>query len=462
MKHISIFGTSSDSGKSTLTFIVGKLLQQYGYKVVPFKAQNVSNNSTVADDGSELAIAQAFQAEILQIKTSSLLNPILLKIEAKQRTQLIINGKVKKTVSPKEYYKDINTLKPIVKKSFEKLTKQADIIVAEGAGSPVELNLMNKDLSNIYIADTFNTKIILVADISLGGVFASIWGTYNLLPKKLQQNVIGVIINKFKGDMSLFDEGVNIIEKQFNIPVLGVLPYQTINLGFEDSASLLNYTQTKTNTILNIAIIAYPKMSNFNDFEPLINDYNLNVEFIYANISLDSFDMIILPGSKSVIEDLRWLKQNGLFTKLQQTSTFIYGVCGGYEMMMNKLCDKNGIENNPTSELGLGLINDKIMFLKNKNLQKGNFEIFNLKINGFLMHNAKSYKYPLYYEDFKCAGSFVHKVFDNDNIRYKFFSKLNNNYQSFNYTSYKRNKLNSFINQMIQYISTDKILQAIK
>jgi len=461
MKHISIFGTSSDSGKSTLTFIIAKLLQNSGYKVAPFKAQNVSNNSTVALDGSELAIAQDFQAEVLKVDTSYLLNPILLKIEAHGRTQLIVKGKVQKTLSPREYYKDIDKLKPIVKKSFEKLAKSVDIIVSEGAGSPVELNLMEKDLSNIFIANTFDTKIILVADISLGGVFASIWGTYNLLPKNLQKNVIGVVINKFKGDMSLFYEGINIIETEFNIPVLGVLPLINLNLGFEDSASLINYSQEKNNTLLNIAIIAYPKMSNFNDFEPLINDSELNVEFIYANISLDNFDMVILPGSKSVIEDLRWLKKTGLFKKLQKTKSYIYGVCGGYQMMMNKICDKNAVENQATSENGLGFIEDKVMFFKNKHLKRASFNIFGIKVNGFLMHNARAYKYPLFYEEENFAGCFIHKIFDNDKIRAKFFKSLNNNYQGFKYKQYKKNKITNFTNTMLKYLDTKKILKEI-
>ncbi|MCK5293163.1 MAG: cobyric acid synthase [Arcobacteraceae bacterium] len=461
MKNISIFGTSSDSGKSTLTFIIAKFLQNQGYKVAPFKAQNVSNNSIVADDGSELAIAQAFQAEVLGVTTSFLLNPVLLKIEGEGRTQLIINGKAKKTLTPREYYQDIDTLKPIVEKAFKKLSQTVDIIVAEGAGSPVELNLMNKDLSNIYIAETFDTKIILVADISLGGVFASIYGTYNLLPTKFQKNVIGVVINKFRGDKTLFDDGINIIEKEFNIPVLGVLPYNSLNLGFEDSASLFNYTQDKKNYILSIGIIAYPKMSNFNDFEPLIADENLNVEFIKGNINLDSFDMVILPGSKSVIEDLRWMKQIGLFNKLQKTNSFIFGICGGYQMMMGRICDKYGIENEPTKDNGLGFIKDKVLFKKKKNLKKDIFDIFDLKVDGFLMHNGVSYKYPLYFQNKQIAGTFVHKVFDDDNIRDKFFKALDDRYKKFDYTKYKKYKIDSFVDDMINYIDKDKILNSI-
>ena len=190
MHNISIFGTSSDAGKSTITFVIAKLLQEEGLRVTPFKAQNVSNNAKVADDNSEIAIAQYFQAkEVLGIETSYHQNPVLLKSGYGSTSSLIIEGKAVEQKDVRAYYRDIDTLKPIVKKNFEYLAKEYDIIVAEGAGSPVELNLMDKDLSNIFIASEFNTKIILVADIQKGGVFASIWGVYNLLPKKLKQNV---------------------------------------------------------------------------------------------------------------------------------------------------------------------------------------------------------------------------------------------------------------------------------
>ena len=268
MKNISIFGTSSDAGKSTLTFVIAKIIQDLGYSVVPFKAQNVSNNSKVCDDNSEIAIAQHFQAEVLGVKTSYHLNPILLKSGRANSASLIVEGKVVSDKDVREYYRDLDLLKPAVDRCFQYLNEQYDCVVCEGAGSPVELNLMDKDLSNIYIADTYNTKIILVADIQKGGVFASIWGVYNLLPKKLQKNVIGVIVNKFQGDMTLFDEGVRIIEEDFKIPVLGVLPYLPFNLGFEDSASLKNFTQNCRNATKKVAVINYPHMSNYNDFEP--------------------------------------------------------------------------------------------------------------------------------------------------------------------------------------------------
>jgi adenosylcobyric acid synthase len=421
LQPISIFGTSSDAGKSTISFVIAKIIQDMGYSVAPFKAQNVSNNAVVADDGSEIAVAQHFQASVLDIKTSYHINPILLKSGKGNSASLIINGKVVHTTNVREYYRDIDTLKPIVKKSFEYLYNQYDCVVCEGAGSPVELNLMDKDLSNIFIAKEFKTKIILVADIEKGGVFASIWGVYNLLPKDLKDNVIGVIINKFRGDLTLFDEGINIIEKEFNIPVLGVLPYSTFNLGFEDSLSLMNYHQKSNLNAKRVGVIAYPTMSNYNDFEPLIADENISLEFIRSNISLDSYDIVILSGSKLVIKDLDWLKEVGLFNQLKSRTKDILGICGGYEMMFNKIIDDNAIESEkPIVVEGLGFINDNIIFKKDKIVKRGEYNIFGKVVNGFEIHHGISLNYPLYYEKDNIKGTFVHGIFEyKEFIEYK-------------------------------------------
>jgi adenosylcobyric acid synthase len=414
MHNISIFGTSSDAGKSTITFVIGKILQEAGYSVAPFKSQNVSNNSHVADDGSEIAIAQYFQADILGVETSYHLNPILLKSGKGNKASLIVNGKVVDDKDVIEYYRDLDSLKPAVKEAFEYLDSKYDILVCEGAGSPVELNLMDKDLSNIFIANEYNTKIILVADIEKGGVFASIYGVYNLLPEKLRQNVVGVIVNKFRGDMSLFDKGRDIIENEFGIPVLGVLPYTSFNLGFEDSASLKNFTQDCSKSTRKVAVISYPYMSNYNDFEPLIADTNTCVEFIDTNISLDSYDCIILPGSKMVIKDLQWLKNSGLFEQIKELETkgenHIVGICGGYQMLFENIIDNECIEvENPTSEKGLGFIDDDIIYQKGKVLKKDG-DIFEI-------HHGVSKKYPSVYKIQNIYGTFNHGLFIDDWFR---------------------------------------------
>ena len=446
MKNISIFGTSSDAGKSTITFVIAKIIQELGYSVAPFKAQNVSNNAKVCDDHSEIAVAQHFQAEVLNVPTSYHNNPILLKSGQKSSASLIVNGKVVANKNVREYYRDLDGLKPAVKEAFEYLNRRYDCVVCEGAGSPVELNLMEKDLSNIYIATEFKTKIILVADIEKGGVFASIWGVYNLLPKPLRDNVIGVIVNKFRGDISLFDKGIEIIEKEFKIPVLGVLPYIPFNLGFEDSQSLMHYQQTIHADAKRVAVIAYPTMSNYNDFEALIADPHSAVEFIHNNISLKSFDQVILPGSKLVIKDLLWLKENGLFTQLQNLDIEILGICGGYQMMFQNIIDTQGIEAEETTTIiGLGFIDDDIIFQKKKIVKKAPYKLFGKTINGFEIHHGYSKKYPIFYEKGKIKGTFVHGLFD-DAI----------------FEAYKRKTINSFVGTMKKKLDVSKIIDAIR
>ena len=445
MKNISIFGTSSDAGKSVITWVIAKIIQDLGYSVTPFKAQNVSNNAMVADDGSEIAVAQQFQAEVLGVPTSYHINPILLKSGRKSSASLIVNGKVVIDKDVRDYYRDLDELKPAVYKAFEYLDARYDCIIAEGAGSPVELNLMSKDLSNIYIATEFKTKIILVADIEKGGVFASIWGVYNLLPKELRENVIGIIVNKFRGDLTLFDEGIRIIEKEFKIPVLGVLPYIPFNLGFEDSQSLINYQQHSREGAKRVGVIAYPTMSNYNDFEPLIADEDVAVEFIRTNINLSSFDLIILAGSKLVIKDLEWLKRIGLFTQLQTLKTPILGICGGYEMMFNKLIDSDSVESpKPTIIKGIGLINDNIIFQKEKIVKKGEYKIFGKRVKGFEIHHGISKKYPLYYQKDNIKGTFVHAIFNN-----KKFER------------YKKKSIESFVESMRERLDVKRIIESV-
>jgi len=446
LKNISIFGTSSDAGKSTITFVIAKIIQELGYRVAPFKAQNVSNNAKICDDHSEIAIAQHFQAEVLGVETSYHNNPILLKSGQKNSASLIVNGRAVAEKNVREYYRELDNLKPFVKEAFEYLNERYDCVVCEGAGSPVELNLMDKDLSNIYIATEFKTKIILVADIEKGGVFASIWGVYNLLPKALKDNVIGVIINKFRGDMSLFDKGIEIIEQEFKLPVLGVLPYLPFNLGFEDSQTLMNYQQTIMPKAKRVAVIAYPTMSNYNDFEPLIANPFIDVTFVQNNLSLKSFDEIILPGSKLVVKDLLWLKKSGLFQQIHSLDKPIIGICGGYQMMFKRIVDREAIEcQEPTTIEGFGFIEDDIIFQQEKIVKKGIYTLFGQKIEGFEIHHGYSKKYPISYERDKIKGTFIHGLFDDTEFQ-----------------AYKKKEINSFIQTMREKLDVNLIMKGIE
>ena len=461
MRHLSIFGTSSDAGKSTLSFALTYLLHQQGFKVAPFKAQNVSNNSCVCDHGGEIAQPQFFAAEAIGIETTPLMNPVLLKSGRANSASLIIKGYAQDEQGVKEYYANIDTLKPLVKEAFEQLAQEYELIVAEGAGSPVELNLMDKDLSNIFIAEEFNTKIILVADIEKGGVFASIWGVYNLLPQKLRDNVIGVIINKFRGDATLFDKGREIIEKEFGLKVLGLIHYKPLNLGFEDSQSLMNYTLHKPDAKIRVAIIKLPHISNFTDFEPLINDEEVVVTFIDSPAHLKTFDLLIIPGTKRTISDLRWLKKRGFLPALKSYQGKLLGICGGYEMMFETLTDDEGIEEDPLSrESGLGYINETLSFDKEKTLDKGEYRQFGMPLQGYEIHHGKA-SFPFFHQR-NIYGTFLHGLFDNDNFRRFIFSDLDPFYKGYNFKDFKREKISSYCSFINSNLDVEAIMQEIR
>ena len=455
MRSLSIFGTSSDAGKSTLAFAITYLLHQRGIKVAPFKAQNVSNNSQVTDNGGEVAIPQYFAAEAIGMQTTPEINPVLLKSGGKNKAHMIVSGYSVGEKDVWNYYKDINKLKPHVNKAFKNLLKKYDCIVAEGAGSPVELNLMEKDLSNIHIAKKFNTKIILVADIERGGVFASIYGVYKLLPKKLRNNLIGVIVNKFQGDMSLFDEGVKIIEQKFKIPVLGVVPFKAFNLGFEDSQSLMNYTQDTSKAIIKVGVIKFPHMSNFTDFEPLVNDAEVELVFLSNPSEISSCDVVILPGSKRVVEDLTWLREKGFEKKLHQKT--LLAICGGYEMLFETILDPHQIESDQISTKALGIFQGEVVFQEKKVVKKGSYKIFGEVLEGYEIHNATAKK--LSQKKGKVYGTFVHGIFESDALRYKIFSKINKDYKGYNFKKYKENTIRAFATHIDKHIDMERVVK---
>lgn len=459
MKHLSIFGTSSDAGKSTLSFAITYLLHHKGIKVAPFKAQNVSNNSQVTDEGGEIAIPQFFAAKAISLKTTPNMNPILLKSGSKNSAHMIVDGKNVANKDVREYYRDLDSLKPHVTNAFRSLKKEYECIVAEGAGSPVELNLMDKDLSNIFVASRFSTKIILVADIERGGVFASIYGVYNLLPPKLRENVIGVIVNKFRGDMSLFDEGKQIIENEFRLKVLGVVPYKPFNLGFEDSQSLMNYTQDLSKTIMKVGVLKLPHISNFTDFEPLIADAEIELSFISSSNEFSSCDIIIIPGSKRVVEDLTWLKSQGFEELIKNTSKIVIGVCGGYEMMFKNIFDVDALETDTIKTKALGIFKGNVDFLKEKIVKKGIYNTFGIMCDGYEIHNGITKKRSKKKKNF--YGTFIHGLFDNDEIRYRFFSSINENYSGYNFKDYKAKTTKDFATHIDEHIDMDYIIKAI-
>lgn len=460
MHSVSIFGTSSDAGKSTVAMALTYWLHKKGVKVAPFKAQNVSNNSMVTDINSgEIAIPQAFSAEAIGLKTTPLFNPVLLKSGGAGKTHLIINGKSVGDRSVREYYRDITSLKPVVKEAFMQLQEAFEVVVAEGAGSPVELNLMHKDLSNIYIATTFKTKIVLVADIQRGGVFASIYGVYNLLPKALKQNVIGVIVNKFQGDMRLFDEGVTIIEKQFGIKVLGVLPFKPFNLGFEDSASLMGYRQDTSKAVIRVGVIALPHMSNFTDFEPLVVDEQIALDFITTPMQAQSCDLVIIPGSKRVVDDMLWLKKEGFEGLIHDTDQYIIAICGGYEMLFETIVDSEAIESENSHTKGFGRLKGEVHFAKEKVVKKGLYKQMGITFRGYEIHNGRVDR--AFCVEQNLFGTFVHGLFESDALRYEIFHSINTAYVGYAFEAFKQEAIDAFVEQFALHVDVGYIYDAL-
>ncbi len=451
-----------------MTLALCKIFSEIGYSVSPFKAQNMSNNSAVCDDGSEIGRAQYLQAASIPIKTSYHLNPILLKPQGNSSSQLVLNGQSSRTIHAKDYYRDIDALKPHVIHAFEYLKSQYDLVIAEGAGSPVELNLTSKDLSNTFVADHFNTKIILVADIERGGVFASIYGTYHLLDDKLKKNVIGVIINKFRGDISLFDRGVKIIERDFSIPVLGIIPFAPLNIDMEDSLSIVNYRQNKEKAKIKVALIQWPHISNYNDIDPLIVDQEIFVDFIQSYRPLKDYDLVLLPGTKTTITDLKWLKEIGLFDEIGRVistgKTSLFGVCGGYQMMFDVLKDHGGVENDEgTTEKGLGLIPSEITYSHTKKLKKSTYTLFGYELKAYEIHCGQCKDYEPGYQKGRVQGSHLHGLFENDSFRREYFKGIHSDYLGYeSYQDYKDQQINKLARNIKERINMDLILSSLK
>ena len=464
MKPLAVLGTSSDAVKTTLVMALCRIFADQDIKVAPFKAQNVSNNSAVTQEGREISRAQYLQAEAARVEPSYLFNPVLLKSHGNGSVQMIVNGLVHKKLSIAAYYDEIDALKVQVQQAFSRLQQDYDLVIAEGAGSPVELNLLDKDLSNTFIANTFNTKNILVADIERGGVFASIYGTMALMDPVMRSNLVGVVINKFRGDRQFFDEGEKIIRDRFGVPVLGVLPFQPLNIDMEDSQSLRNYQQRLDDVKIRVAVIAYPGLSNYNDLDVLMADPELYVELIHTYRSLNSFDMVLLPGSKTVIQDLQWLKQQGLFDELQQFNKPVFGLCGGYQMLCQSLHDPDALEHDiAIVETGLSFIDDIVVYQSPKILQRGYYQLFSYTaIKGYEIHCGRMGKYPLYYQSGRFTGTHVHGVFDDDAFRDDYFKTINPRYQGYQYAHYREAQIQGFTDMVAENLDTAAILQALK
>ena len=367
-KCIMVQGTMSGAGKSLLVTALCRIFTQDGYRVAPFKSQNMALNSYVTADGLELGRAQAAQAEAAGIPCDVRMNPILLKPSSDTGSQLIVMGEVRGQYDAKEYFRMKRALIPEIMKAYNSLAEEHDIIVIEGAGSPAEINLRQDDIVNMGLAELVNAPVILAGDIDRGGVFAQLYGTVALLQPEERKRVIGTVINKFRGDVELLRPGLRQLEELTSLPVLGVIPWMKIDIDDEDSlAPRLEKTETAGRP-LDIAVIRLPHVSNFTDFSPLEEHPAVGVRYVNRMEQLGRPDLIILPGTKNTMGDLRWLREMGLAEEilvLHGSGTAILGVCGGYQMLGRSLSDPENAESGGTAE-GLGLVPCETVFTGKK------------------------------------------------------------------------------------------------
>lgn len=351
-----VLGTASHVGKSITVAALCRALKNRGISVAPFKSQNMSLNSFVTADGSEIGIAQAMQAAAAGLDPTADMNPILLKPKGDQISQIVLLGRPYKDVQIKDYYAETDRLLDTAVAAFYRLQALHGHVVVEGAGGAAEVNLYGRDIANIRLARSLQLPIILVADIERGGVFAQVYGTLSLLPEDIRPLVAGIVVNKFRGDPTLFATGVTRLEELSGIPVLGVVPYAVMDLPSEDSLSLGD-KQRRSDCTVRIAVVRLPRIANFTDFELL--EQHAAVDYVTPGGSLSGYDCIILPGTKNTVEDLAALKRSGTaadLVRLRDAGVPIIGICGGYQMLGTRLEDAGTESGTPGTHEGLGLL----------------------------------------------------------------------------------------------------------
>lgn len=399
-KSIMIQGTASSVGKSIIAAGLCRVFMQDGYKVAPFKSQNMALNSFITRDGREMGRAQVVQAEAAGVEPSVEMNPVLLKPVTDSKSQVIINGEVYKNMTASEYHDFKPELAGMVRDAFESLASKQDIVVIEGAGSPAEINLRDRDFVNMGMAEIADAPVILVGDIDKGGVFAALAGTMLLLAEDERSRVKGVIINKFRGDISILEPGLRMLEDIIRVPVLGVLPYAELNIDDEDSLAerFQQNLHTGENDI-DAAIVKLPHISNFTDFNALECIEGVKVRYIDKPCEIHDPDLIIIPGTKNTLGDLLYIRQIGLEAEIRRLNaggTVVFGICGGYQMLGREINDPYKTESDLIKIEGMGLLNTKTTFQQKKittqveasisdgeGILKG---LKNMKISGYEIH----------------------------------------------------------------------------
>ena len=367
-KCIMIQGTMSGAGKSLLCAGLCRLFREDGWRAAPFKSQNMALNSYVTADGLEMGRAQVMQAEAAGIPPDVRMNPILLKPSSDTGSQVIVNGEVRGQMTALEYFRRKRDLIPEILAAYDSLAAEYELIVIEGAGSPAEINLRENDIVNMGLAELVDAPVLLAGDIDRGGVFAQLYGTTALLEPEERTRLKGLLINKFRGDPEILRPGLRELEERTGLPVLGVIPYMRVDIDDEDSLAP-RLDQEKAHKPVDIAVVRLPRISNFTDFSPLESHPALGVRYVERAGSLGTPDLVILPGTKSTMADLLWLRESGLeasVQKLAAAGTPVLGVCGGYQMLGETLEDPDQVEGNQRTLRGTGLLPCRTVFASQK------------------------------------------------------------------------------------------------
>ena len=425
-KNIMIQGTMSNAGKSLLCAGLCRIFRQDGYRVAPFKSQNMALNSFITADGGEMGRAQVVQAEAAGIAPDVRMNPILLKPTTDVGSQVIVNGAVRGNFSASEYYRHKKENIKEILKAYESLASEYDAIVIEGAGSPAEINLKEQDIVNMGLARLVDAPVLLVGDIDRGGVFAQLYGTVALLEEEERKRIRGLIINKFRGDRKLLEPGLAQLEKLCGVPVAGVIPYTRVDIDDEDSLTE-RFSRRRGRKLLDIAVIRLPRISNFTDFSPLERYENVSLRYVGEVSELGEPDMILLPGTKSTISDLRWLRQSGLEAAILKAADHevpVFGICGGSQMLGRSVSDPEGTESAGVSEVaGMDLLPVRTIFRDEKvqrqtagtlgNITGALSSLNGLAYKGYEIHMGRSgEELPPVTCRGNVYGTYIHGIFD--------------------------------------------------
>ena len=499
-KNIMLLGTGSNVGKSIIAAGLCRIFYQDGYSVSPFKSQNMALNSYITKDGKEMGRAQVVQAEAANIEPESFMNPILLKPTTDRKSQVIVNGKVYKNMDAREYFAYKHNLKKDIMTAYNHIRENFDICVLEGAGSPAEINLKKDDIVNTGMAEMAASPVLLVADIDRGGVFATIYGTVMLLEENERKRIKGVIINKFRGDKSLLTSGIEMIEKLTDIPVIGVVPFVPLGIEEEDSLGIDKYNEKKEGKI-RISVIKLKHISNFTDIDALSHYNDVSLKYITKSSELGNEDIIIIPGSKNTIEDMKDLIEKNIgreIVRIARKGTPVFGICGGFQMLGQKIMDPEKVESNLKEISGLGLLDIETVMETDKITTQYRNTIKNvsgilrgtegMEIKGYEIHQGYSYLVNeknnnlenILKNDTGClfgdeklkgtvkgniAGTYIHGIFDNSEFTNHFLNEirkikgLDRTDENFSYSDYKNREYDKLAEVLRENLDIKKIYE---